>query len=265
MKFGALILVCLMYIFVGVSHMFSQDLNEQITITILYDNYLSKEGCESDWGFSCIIEGLDKTILFDTGTQSDILLSNIDTLNVDLSKIDIIVISHNHRDHTGGLSAILEMNPNVSVYFPHSFPENFCDNFISSDTKMIRMNEPLKILKNVYTTGEMGTSIKEQSLIINTEQGLIIVTGCSHQGIVNILRRTKTIIDRDIYLVFGGFHLLRHSNEEVQRIIKDFRKLGVKNCGATHCTGDMAIELFMQEYEDNYIPMGVGKEFTIDL
>ncbi|HCS49295.1 MAG TPA: hypothetical protein DIW61_13985 [Candidatus Aminicenantes bacterium] len=87
--------------------------------------YLHKEGTKPDWGFSCLIEGTEKTILFDTGTQPQILMHNVGVLGVDLKKVDEIVISHGHDDHTGGLTAVLEKNPNVTVFFPVSFPPEF--------------------------------------------------------------------------------------------------------------------------------------------
>jgi len=128
---------------------------------------------------------------------------------------------------------------------------------------MIAVSKPIEICQGVYSTGEMGQEIKEQSLILDTPKGLIIVTGCSHQGIVNILEKAKKILDKDIYMVFGGFHLMRHSDEQVEEIISVFKKLGVQKCGATHCTGDRQIELFKKAYGDNYVPIGTGNILTI--
>jgi len=228
-------------------------------MTILYDNYAATEGIESDWGFSCLIEGMEKAILFDTGAKSDLLSRNADRLKVDLNKVDVIVISHNHGDHTGGLSEILGNNPEVSVYFPVSFPKDFSDEIQAKKAELVRVSEPVEICRAAYLTGEMGSQIKEQSLILDTEKGLVIITGCSHQGIVNILERAKEIHQKDIYLVFGGFHLLRHSDAQINEIIQKFKSLGVKKCGATHCTGERAIELFKEAYGKDFIPVGVGK------
>jgi 7,8-dihydropterin-6-yl-methyl-4-(beta-D-ribofuranosyl)aminobenzene 5'-phosphate synthase len=236
------------------------DLADQpLRFTVLYDNYLHKEGTKSDWGFSCLIEGAEKTILFDTGTQPQILMHNIGVLNIDLSKVSQVVISHNHGDHTGGLSAVLERNPNVTVFFPVSFPPEFGRRVQSLKAKAQSVDKPIEICRNVYTTGEMGDEIKEQSLIIDSPKGLIIVTGCSHPGIVNILKRAQQILDRPIHLVFGGFHLGNTSEAEVQEIIAQFKGLKVEKCGATHCTGDRAIAMFQKAFGENYLPMGTGK------
>jgi 7,8-dihydropterin-6-yl-methyl-4-(beta-D-ribofuranosyl)aminobenzene 5'-phosphate synthase len=121
------------------------------------------------------------------------------------------------------------------------------------------VNEAVAVCDHVYLTGQMGTGIKEQSLIVNTPPGLVIVTGCSHQGIVNIVKKTKELLNRDVYLVFGGFHLMGHSEEQVKAIIKDFRELGVQKCGATHCTGDRAIQMFKDAYGDDYVEIGSGR------
>jgi 7,8-dihydropterin-6-yl-methyl-4-(beta-D-ribofuranosyl)aminobenzene 5'-phosphate synthase len=239
------------------------DKKEPIRMTILYDNYIFTEGTKSDWGFACIIEGTEKTILFDTGTKSDILWYNVEKLNIDLSKVEQIVISHNHGDHTGGLQSVLEKNPDVSVFLPVSFAGEYISSVEGAGAKVIAVDQPQEICKDVYLTGEMGDQIKEQSLILDTSKGLVIVTGCSHQGIVNILKKAKQILNKDIYLVFGGFHLMRHSDQQVKEIIQEFNNLGVKRCGATHCTGDKAIAMFKKAFGENYVPMGVGKVIEI--
>jgi len=230
-----------------------------LRFTILYDNYLYKEGTKPDWGFSCLIEGMEKTILFDTGTQPEILMHNIEALDVDLKKVEQVVISHNHGDHTGGLPAVLERNPNVTVFFSVSFPAEFGLRVEGLKAKPQSVDKSVEICRDVYLTGEMGDEIKEQSLIIDTPKGLIIVTGCSHPGIVSILRRSREILDKPIRLVFGGFHLRNKSDAEMQEIIAAFKSLKVEKCGATHCTGDAQIAMFKKAFGENYVPMGTGR------
>ena len=236
---------------------------ENFKMTILYDNYVFTEGTKSDWGFACLIEGTENIMLFDTGTKSDVLWYNIQKLNTDLSKVEQIVISHNHGDHTGGLKSVLEKKSDVTVYLPFRFPGGFVDGVEGKGAKVKIADKPQEICKNVHLTGKMGTEIIEHSLILDTPKGLVIVAGCSHQGIVNILKKAKEILDKEIYLVFGGFHLMRHSDEQVKEIIQEFKNLGVKKCGATHCTGDRAIALFKEAFGENYVPMGVGKVIEI--
>ena len=234
-----------------------------IKMTVLYDNYIAAEGTKAEWGFSCLIEGTEKTILFDTGGDAEVLMHNIDFLNVDLKAVDQIVISHNHWDHTGGLASVLQKNPNPPVYVPYSFPFDFVRQVEQAEGKVIPVKDPIEICENVYLTGQMGDQIKEQSLIIDTNEGSVIVTGCSHQGIVNILKKTREILNKDILLVFGGFHLMQHSDQQVNDIIQSFRELGVKKCGATHCTGDRQIDLFKKAFSDDYVTIGTGRIIRI--
>ncbi len=239
-------------------------LTTPLKFTIFYDNYLHREGTKPDWGFSCLIEGAEKTILFDTGTQPDILLHNVEELDVDLKKVGLIMISHDHPDHIGGLPAVLEKNHEVSVYMPISFAYEIVRSVETKKAETVSVDEPIELCPNVYSTGEMGVQIKEQSLIINAARGLVIVTGCSHQGIVEILDRAKELFERPIHLVFGGFHLGAKSDTELEMIIRHFKEIGVEKCGATHCTGDRAIELFKKAYGENYVPMGTGKILEIN-
>lgn len=257
-----IVILVILFVLFGTSRT-SEGQKSPIKFTILYDNYVSREGTKSDWGFSCLIEGTEKTILFDTGTKSEILFHNIAQLKVDLDEVEQVVISHDHGDHTGGLLAVLDKNHDVQVYLPVSFPHEFVRRTENKKAKVISVVEPVKICQRVFSTGEMGGHIKEQSLIINTSKGLVIVTGCSHQGVVNVLKRAKDLLDKQIYLVFGGFHLLDKSDKELKEIIRSFKEIGVMKCGATHCTGERAIELFKEAYSENYIPMGTGKVLEI--
>jgi len=230
-----------------------------VKMTVLYDNYLFSEGTKTAWGFSCVIEGTEKNILFDTGGESEVLMHNIDKLNINPESVEIIVISHNHWDHTGGLFTFLEKKSGIPVYLPHSFPGEFIDKVKDSKATVILTNEPVEICKDVFSTGEIEGPVNEQSLIIKTNKGLIVVTGCAHPGIVNIIKRAQEIMGEEVYLVFGGFHLMRHSEEKVKEIISQFRELGVKKCGATHCTGDKQITQFKEAYGNDFIEIGTGR------
>ena len=234
-----------------------------ITITILYDNYPFREGLKTDWGFSCIIEGTEKTILFDTGTKSDILLHNIESLKVNTAGVELVALSHVHGDHTGGLSAFLEENKKVSVYVPNSFPVNFKKKVEGSGARLVSVSEPVEICEGVHLTGEMFGPANELALILETNKGLVVITGCAHPGIVGMVQRAKEVVEKDVYLVFGGFHLVETSDKKVKAIISQFKDMGVQKVGATHCTGDRAIELFKQAYGENFIQMGVGKVIQI--
>ena len=234
------------------------------SITVIFDNYPYKEGLTTAWGFSCLIRGIEKTILFDTGGDGSILLANMKKLNIDPKEIDLVVFSHIHGDHTGGLQSFLEKNQDVIVYMPESFPEGFKRDAKKYGVTVVEVKEPLKICENVYSTGELGTSIIEQSLIIQTDKGLIVITGCAHPGIVKIVRKAKDVIKDDVLFVMGGFHLSGKSKTELENIIFDFKQLGVRYAAPTHCSGDNARQLFEKEYRENFINIGAGKVITME-
>lgn len=237
---------------------------QEISITILYDNYVFTEGLKSNWGFSCLLTGMEKTILFDTGTKGKLLLENIEKLNINPKDVEAVIISHNHGDHTGGLLAFLRKNSNVSVYLPPSCSGSFIQEVKGTGAKVVIPDAPVEICKGVYLTGPMGEQIIEQSMIVETAEGAVIIAGCSHPRIVNIIRKSKAIIPKEIHLVFGGFHLLRKSDNELKQIIGEFRNLGVKKTGPTHCTGDRAIQMFKQAYGPDFMQMGVGRRLKIE-
>ena len=262
MKHVSAFFIGFLFVFILVGNMHSLE-GSEITITILYDNYPYEQGLKTDWGFSCIIKGTEKTILFDTGTKSDILFHNVKSLNVNLENVELVPLSHYHGDHTGGLFAFLKENKKVTVYVPHSFSNTFKKRVEDSGAKVVSVSEPVEICNKVHLTGEMIGPANEQALILDTSKGLIVITGCAHPGIVGLIRRAKEVVNKNIYLVFGGFHLLDKSDAELKEIISQFRELGVQKVGATHCTGDRAIELFKQAYKEDFIRMGLGKVIQI--
>jgi 7,8-dihydropterin-6-yl-methyl-4-(beta-D-ribofuranosyl)aminobenzene 5'-phosphate synthase len=237
---------------------------DEIKVTILYDNIQAVDGLEADWGFACLVEGLEKTILFDAGTKDKIFARNVATLKVNLSEVDLAVISHEHGDHTGGLPTVFEATTNLPVYHPVSFSQAFRDSVKEAGGESVPVTGPVAICRDVYLTGEMGGAIKEQSLILRTARGLVVITGCSHPGIVTILEKTKEILDEDIYVAFGGFHLGKRSPAEMNEIIKRFRQLGVRKCGAAHCTGEEQIEQFRKAYGEDFVSIGVGKVLSFN-
>ena len=236
---------------------------EKIQVTILYDNYAGLEGLETDWGFSCLIEGTEKTILFDTGTNSDLFFRNVEALKADLNSVECVVISHDHGDHTGSLVPFLKKKSDVSVYLLTSFRDVLFREVQQTGAETVNVQDPVQICKNVHTTGEMGVQIKEQALILDTTQGLVVITGCAHPGIVGIVKKAKQVLNKDINMVFGGFHLVQTSAARIKDIIADFRELGVIKVGATHCTGDEAIQMFREEWGKNFVELGVGRKISI--
>jgi 7,8-dihydropterin-6-yl-methyl-4-(beta-D-ribofuranosyl)aminobenzene 5'-phosphate synthase len=227
-------------------------------LTILYDNNPYDYRLKSSWGFSCLIELEEKTVLFDTGGDGEILLYNMRILNKDPKIIDMIILSHIHGDHTGGLWSLLREKPTMKVYIPESFPQEFEQRVKKYGAEVVKVDAPLEIDRGIYSTGEMDHGIKEQSLIINTSKGMILITGCAHPGIIEIIKKAKTLAMEDIYMVIGGWHLSSAGEREIKGIIDAFQRMGIQKVAPCHCTGDRAMAMFKSEYGENFIKAGAG-------
>lgn len=228
-------------------------------ITIIYDNYAFNDAYDTDWGYSCLIKTGSQDILFDAGTKAKILLGNIKKLEISTKTIDQIVISHNHFDHIGGLSAIQELNKTAEIFMPYSTPEKSISEIKKFENKVVQHKNKTEIFKNVYLSGEMGVMIKEQCIVLDTEKGLVVLTGCSHPGIVKMLKKIKSDFNKSIYAVMGGFHLMGKSENDVKSIIASMREMKIHMLGATHCTGDKQIDMFKKAFGDKFIDLGVGR------
>jgi len=169
-------------------------------ITVVYDNKVLRRGFKAGWGFSSLI---DDDILFDTGGDGVALLHNMKELDINPRDIKAVVLSHGHGDHTGGLLDLLEKNQNLSVYALLSF-YTALKNQIPAKTKLVEVREPMQIREDVFTTGGLGTYIKEQSLICLDERGIFVITGCSHSGVHNIINAASKF--GEVYGIVGGFH-----------------------------------------------------------
>ena len=235
-----------------------------IIITVVYDNNPYKEGLETAWGFSCVVTGMEKTILFDTGGDGRLLLENMSKVGVDVNGIDAVVLSHIHNDHTGGLEDFLARNPRVEVYVPESFPKSLKKRVTSVGAKLVEVDQQTEICKDVYSTGQMGNMIKEQGLIVRTPKGFVVITGCAHPGIVEMVKAAKGALKAPVLLIIGGFHLKGAGDDEIRQVISSLEGMGVKYAGPCHCTGERARSLFAQRFGDNFLKVGVGKVVLMD-
>lgn len=171
-------------------------------LQILYDNK-ALDNFKTGWGLSCFIEINDKKILFDTGWNGFTILNNMKTAGINPEEIDTVVISHPHWDHIGGLNHILNCTRNPDVYIPESASENLKTE-IKNQAHVTEVSGIKKIHEEAYTTGEPGEKIKEQSLVLISKKGNIILTGCAHPGPEIIIQKSREL--GDIYAVMGGFH-----------------------------------------------------------
>lgn len=235
-------------------------------VKILFDNDALNNKFSMGWGFSCII---DNSILFDTGEDSEYLFNNMKKMNIDISNIEAVVISHDHWDHTRGLWGLLKIKNNIIVHICSDFDDSFRKNIRMLDANIVEHKDFYQIRKNIYITGEMSVRyrnsyISEQALVIKTPKGISIITGCAHPGILKILDKVKYRLPKEkIYLVLGGFHLLEASALAIKKIADGFKSRGVKKIGPAHCTGTNATKLFKEEYKTNFIEAKIGQSINI--
>lgn len=215
---------------------------ETMNITIIYDNTSINKKLQSDWGFAAFLEINQHKILFDTGGNGKILLDNMTELDIDPASINEIFLSHNHYDHTGGLSAFLNQNHNVIAYSPPSLRG------IKNVRKLKYVKEPVELNDGIYSTGELEGI--EQSLIVKTSQGLVVIVGCSHPGVTDILQVAETF--GDLYALIGGLHGFDQYEalENLELICP------------THCTQN--INEIKNRYPDKYLQGGAGTKIKIE-
>jgi 7,8-dihydropterin-6-yl-methyl-4-(beta-D-ribofuranosyl)aminobenzene 5'-phosphate synthase len=210
-------------------------------ITILYDDESRIERLEANHGFSCLIEAHGINLLFDTGTNGALLLKNMRSLGIDSASIQEVFLSHIHLDHIGGLSSFLNENGDVKIYAPSVLRG------ISPAREIIYINQPVELGRNFYSTGILNDV--EQSLAIKTNKGLVVVVGCSHPGVENILKAVT--VHGTPYALIGGLH--GFNKFEV------IKKLSFV-C-PTHCT--QHISEIKSLYPEKYIRGGVGEIIEI--
>jgi 7,8-dihydropterin-6-yl-methyl-4-(beta-D-ribofuranosyl)aminobenzene 5'-phosphate synthase len=240
-----------------------------VTFTVVFDNYARDPALETAWGFACLVETEDATALFDTGADGRMLLQNMKALGKDPVAIDGVVLSHEHGDHTAGLTALLDTGARPTVYAPSAFATTNKEAWLARTHLVEVPATPTEILPGFYSTGFLTAvgglePIVEQALIVQTAEGWVMVTGCAHPGVVKLARVASEATGGKLALVMGGFHLGESSAGSIGAIIDDLREMGVDKAAPTHCSGDRALELFAAAFGENYIPSGVGAVITIE-
>jgi metal-dependent hydrolase (beta-lactamase superfamily II) len=241
-----------------------------LQITIIYDNTAYDEALTPEWGFAALIEYYGHTVLFDTGGTSATFMNNLSALEIDPMKVDAVVISHAHGDHTGGLLDFLVEADQPTIYLPANFPTAFKAR-VMEDAEVIDVTTSLEIYPGIYSTGQLSADgLFEQGLVIDLGDEIVIVTGCAHPGIVNMVRRGRNSVpkasngeSKPVALVLGGFHLFEASRSQVEDVIAELRALDVRQVNPTHCTGDAAIQIFAELLGADYIMGGAGQIITL--
>lgn len=274
-------------------------MEEDTNITILIENTAHKDGLKTEHGLSFWIEYQGKRILFDTG-QSNAVMNNAKKLGVDLTCSDAIVISHGHYDHTGGLSAVLNIATNAKIYLhPSATEQKFSQK--ASRANYIGMSDlakktiqgrhvtwtvtPAYLFPGLAVTGQIprindfediggvffldencqkpDDLLDDQALFIESAKGLTVVLGCAHSGVVNILDYISKLTGCEkIYAIIGGMHLLNASPARITNTIEAFKKYEIQKIIPLHCTGHKAINAMKNAFGDKCLCLGAGGQIS---
>ncbi|MCG7840834.1 MAG: MBL fold metallo-hydrolase [Methanomassiliicoccales archaeon] len=239
----------------------------------------------SEHGLSLLIENNDgKKVIMDTGSSEQVFSHNLSVLGIRPEELDAVFITHGHDDHLGGLPLLLKAG--VPCYSHSStfkgqrfYSASGNAREIGPSTELLALlkehppfyeNGPKELVSGISTTGEvMRTNsfevpstfileqegvmipdhiLEEQALVLSTRKGLIVVTGCGHAGVVNILSQVRKRSERKLYMVMGGFHLSQGSPEALLKTMDGLKKLGVEKVVPTHCTGFQATKMFSDRF-----------------
>lgn len=268
-------------------------------ITTLVENTVAQSGKSllGEHGLSFYIEAGERRILFDTG-QNLAIANNARVLGVDLNRIDAVVLSHGHYDHSGGLQSMLACNPDFTL---HAHPDAFSpkvkqenerhkyigipveeEKIISGGVDLRLDKSPVQIAPGLMTTGEIpranefeavesgfflkagrgviaDTLADDQALILDTNKGVVVLLGCSHRGVVNTLNHVTHLTGKNsIHALMGGLHLGSASDAKLEMIIDHLRGFGLEKMIVGHCTGPRAFLALSNEFKDRVFQNTVG-------
>jgi 7,8-dihydropterin-6-yl-methyl-4-(beta-D-ribofuranosyl)aminobenzene 5'-phosphate synthase len=235
-------------------------------IKVIFDKGALDKNLSIGWGVSFLV---DDKILFDTGEKGEWLLENMRVLGVDIKNIEAIVISHDHWDHWGGFWNLLQHRKGMRVYICPNFSREFKDKANKLGASLIEAERLTQIFPDVFCTGEIagayhGKYMPEQAVVLKTKNGLTIITGCAHPGILKMVDKVKTKFSGEpIYFVLGGFHLMESDKRAIEIVAENFKKMGIIKAGPTHCSGQEAEDIFKKHYEGNFVPIKAGQEIEV--
>jgi 7,8-dihydropterin-6-yl-methyl-4-(beta-D-ribofuranosyl)aminobenzene 5'-phosphate synthase len=279
----------------------------QVRMTTISENtaFARPRGLLAEWGLSILVEADHQKILLDTGASIS-AAHNGALLGLDWARIDALVLSHGHYDHTGGMRQVLtKINRPVKVVahpavFDAKYSQIFKDELpgiigIPFDRKELEKlgaifqltGEPVWLSENVVTSGEipMTTDYEtidpglycrqngemvpdplpdDQALFVKTEQGLVVLLGCAHRGMINTLRHAQKVTGmQSIHTVIGGTHLIRASEVQMELTVAELKEMGVQRLGVSHCTGMHAAVRLANEFGQKFFFNNTGTTVTV--
>ncbi|MCM8769868.1 MAG: MBL fold metallo-hydrolase [Candidatus Omnitrophica bacterium] len=236
-------------------------------IKVIFDKAAVTKQIYIGWGLSFLV---DNRVLFDTGEKGGWLLGNIKLIGINLNDIESIVISHDHWDHTGGLQSLLQQRKkDIPVYICPGFSQETREKIASYGGKPFETRKFREIAKGIYITGEIsgiykGKPIAEQALVLKTVNGVSVITGCAHPGILKILEVVKEHFKTEkLFVVMGGFHLLEEDKRVIDLIVRESKIMGIEKVAPTHCSGEKAEDIFAQAYGKDFIKVRAGQSIEI--
>lgn len=267
------------------------------TVTVLYDAFGDAGPLRKDWGFAALVEVDGRRILFDTGNDAEVFAHNVRAAGVDLASIDTVVLSHRHADHMAGLAVVLEANPDVVIHAPQegfgiygsSLPSSFYrkDPSLPARQRYFDGNPPetlrfgsawpgAKLQPHAATTeiapgvwailtvsDVAGTrELRELSLAVRTDAGLLLVVGCSHPGLPVIVAEAARI-DPDIHLVVGGFHYVNADDDAIAGVVEALAPYDIDFVAPGHCTGEATFAALQKAYGERYLFAGLGARLAL--
>jgi len=274
-----------------------------VRITTLSENSAQLDFL-GEWGLSILVETEGCRVLLDTG-QKMAAVYNADLMGIDLSTIDKIVLSHAHGDHTGGLREVLrrakkgiEVVAHPDIWIPRYVRFGEAYRFVgmpflredleSFGASFTLTGKPFKISDEIMTTGEIemvadyetiddrlyskkGSRMipdplaDDLALIVRTGQGLAIITGCAHRGIINTVRHVQKLTGGEyIHTIIGGTHLMVASPERIEKTARELKELGLQRLGVSHCTGFNASATLAREFGEVFFLNNAGTQITLE-
>ena len=229
---------------------------------VIYDvTPKAEEGYKSDFGYAVFIRYGGKQILFDTGTDPKIFASNAKKAGIDLEALDAVIISHNHHDHIGGMGVVRAAQPKLKIFAP---PGQKFDN-----GPLQRLNGSIEIAPNLFvisTHNDKATfGVKDElSVLIKTEKGPYLITGCSHTGLPTIIDKATEIAGRDLFFYTGGSGLKFRKAGDAKQEAEAVKSRKVAHASPGHCSVDHnALQTYQETFESNYIASKLGERVAL--
>ncbi len=272
----------------------------ELTISILRDN-VAREGLLAGHGLAMFVRTAVSGFLLDTG-DSDETWDNADVLGVDPSEAQTLVLSHGHYDHTGGLAELLRRSGEMrivahpGVFEPHwaadeggrryiGMPHTRSE-FEAMGARFELSAKPVRIAEGVMTTGQIfqdasplpaqtrlqverdGQTVSDDfaddmSLAVTLPEACVVITGCAHAGVINIVQRCEELSGKPVRALIGGTHLMHSSEEQVREVAEELTRRGVRHIAPLHCTGDSGKQYLAKHFAGETLAAGTGDMIVV--